>query len=271
MSSGNRFAQLARPSSSSSSAAAPPHLRVRNAVQRQRQLDVLADRQGRYEVERLKHEAEALPPPARPFGLGQHRKVGAVDAHAACVGRLEAADQAEQRRLAGAAATHDGNELPALHGQAGAVEHGLLPVALADVVELDPCRCDGVHKSILRRRRCFVVMSSLTQFPQPPADLCQEETMAAGEAAAIVDRGDDEKGPGLITPELRKKIESCHSLPSPPELRRRSSSSPTTRRSTSRASPTSSPSIRPLPPRSCASPTRRCTRASARPRISSRR
>ena len=40
--------------------------------------------------------------------------------------------------------------------------------------------------------------------------------MAAAEAAAIVDRGDDEKGPGLITPELRKKIESCHSLPSPP-------------------------------------------------------
>ena len=63
--------------------AAPPHVRLRNAVQRQRQLDVLADRQGRYEVERLEHEAEALPPPARPFGLGQHGQVGAVDAHAA--------------------------------------------------------------------------------------------------------------------------------------------------------------------------------------------
>ena len=82
----------------------------------------------------------------------------------ACVGRLEPADQPQQRRFAGAAAAHDGDELPALDGQAGAVQHGLLPIALADVVELDPCRCDGVHeidpttdRRVGRRR---VVMSS---------------------------------------------------------------------------------------------------------------
>ena len=144
-------------------AAAPPPRA--NAVQRQRQLDVLADRQGRNEVEGLEHEAEALPPPARPLGLGQRGEIGAVDADAACVGGLEAADQAQQRRLAGAAATHDGNELPALDGQAGAVENGLLPVALADILELDPGRCDGVHKSILRRSVASSLCQALLSFP----------------------------------------------------------------------------------------------------------
>jgi hypothetical protein len=122
-----------------------PHRIWRDIVQREGQLDVFGDRQCRYQVERLEHETEPMPAPSRAFRLRQHREIGVVDAHDARVGGLEPADQPQQCRLAGAAASHDGDELAALDRHARTVEHCLVTIALADVAELDPGVSFGVH------------------------------------------------------------------------------------------------------------------------------
>jgi hypothetical protein len=83
--------------------------------------------------------------PSRALGLSQRREIGVVDADDPCVGRLEASDQPQQCRLAGPAASHDGDELAAFDRHARPVEHGLATVAFVDVAELDPGVSFGVH------------------------------------------------------------------------------------------------------------------------------
>ena len=50
---------------------------------------------------------------------------------AACVGRVEAGEQAQQRALAAAAAADDGDELPGRHMEVEAAQHRLAPNVLA--------------------------------------------------------------------------------------------------------------------------------------------
>src|SRR5690606_14618987 len=97
-------------------------LGLRNTVQRERQLDVLADRQRRDQVEELKDEAERAAAHARALGLVELREIVTGRTDSARIRRLEAADQAQQRRFSGAAASDPGELLAAPHAQRGVLE-----------------------------------------------------------------------------------------------------------------------------------------------------
>ena len=83
--------------------------RVRLARQFQRQHDVLERRQRRDQMEGLEHEADALRSQARAAILVELREVLAREQHAPARRHIEAGQQREQRRLAGAGGTDDGD------------------------------------------------------------------------------------------------------------------------------------------------------------------
>ena len=93
-------------------------------------LDVLVRGQDRNEVEALEDERDPFPPQAGPLALAERRDVPAVQADRARVRRVEEAEEIEQRGLAGAGRTRDGQELPGVHVQVDVRERGHgLPVS----------------------------------------------------------------------------------------------------------------------------------------------
>ena len=106
----------------------------------QRQADVFEARQGRQQVEELEDEADLVAPHARQLIVGQAGERFAVDADLAGGRAVEAADQIEQRRLAGAGRADDRDHLAARDGEADGVERDDVAFAgelLGDVVERD--------------------------------------------------------------------------------------------------------------------------------------
>ena len=73
-------------------------------------------------------------------------------------------------------------------------------------------------------RACYVragagwrtIMSSPLKFRGRRPTYAEEDDGAESPRCPRRGQNNDKRGPVLITPELRKKIESCHNLPSPP-------------------------------------------------------
>ena len=113
----------------SSSVARSCTLRARPAAQMQRQPDVLEARQRRQQIEELKDEADLVAPDPRQPVVGQAGERFAVDADVAGGRPIEAADQIEQRRLAGARRADDRRPSRRAESTADVVERGDLALA----------------------------------------------------------------------------------------------------------------------------------------------
>jgi hypothetical protein len=109
--------------------------------QQQRQLDILRGRQHRHQVVELEDEADIGRAPARQLTLAQALDVLAGELDLAGAGRVDAAEQVQQRRLARAGRTHDGDEVAMRDRHAEMIEYGdrLAPLgeALGNVGEFD--------------------------------------------------------------------------------------------------------------------------------------
>ena len=103
--------------------------------------DVLLRGERGEQVERLEHEADALPPQPGERSLAEAVEVGLLEADATLGGPVEPGRELKQRRLPGARGPHHGGERAAVEGQRDAVERADMPVAAPedadDVVEFD--------------------------------------------------------------------------------------------------------------------------------------
>jgi hypothetical protein len=120
-------------------------LHRRAAPVEQGQLDVLHRRRARQEVEPLEDEAELRVAQVGELRLA-HRLDGDAVEHVVSARRLvEAAEDVQHRRLAGARRAHDRHQLTGVHREVHAAERVHRTVAFAvdasDVVERD----DGMH------------------------------------------------------------------------------------------------------------------------------
>ena len=104
------------------------------ALQEQRELDVLEDREHLHQVEALEDEADAVEPQIGERPLRELRGVLAVHLHRAAGRGVDAADQVEQRGLARARRPGDGEELAAVHVERHAAQR--VDVGLAEQVVL---------------------------------------------------------------------------------------------------------------------------------------
>ena len=86
-------------------------LRLRQLRQQQRQLDVLLGRQHRQQVVELEDEPDVLRAPLRQLAAAERADGHAADLDRAAGRRVEAADQIEQRGLAGSRRTHQREEI----------------------------------------------------------------------------------------------------------------------------------------------------------------
>ena len=86
-----------------------PPFAARHVGEDHRQLDVLGRRQAPHEVERLKDETDVVAPDLRQLGCAQLADAAAVQPVAAGGRAVETADDVEQRRLARAGRSHDGD------------------------------------------------------------------------------------------------------------------------------------------------------------------
>ena len=125
----------------------------------QRQADVLEARERRQQVEELEDEADLVAPDPRQVVVGQAAERFAVDADLAGGRAIEAADQVEQRRLAGAGRPDDRDHLAARDRQRDVVERDDVALAFelfGDVVEVNDGgsgggrRGDETHPGCLR-------------------------------------------------------------------------------------------------------------------------
>ena len=92
-------------------------LRAGDAVEQQRQLDVLGRAEHRDEVEGLEDEAHRPGPVAGPAGVGHGEQVLALDQHPAAVDVVQPGQAVQQRGLARAARAHHRDQLAAPHHQ----------------------------------------------------------------------------------------------------------------------------------------------------------
>ena len=93
--------------------------------------DVLEDRQVPEERVVLEDEADAT------ALRGLARGVDAVEVHATLLGRLQAADDAQQRRLARSGRPQQRDQLAGLHGEIDAIERRVRAEAVRDALHLD--------------------------------------------------------------------------------------------------------------------------------------
>src|SRR5690606_11142474 len=85
------------------------------------------------------------------LALRQLRDVPAVDDHLAAIGDGLARDELEQRRLAGAARTHDGRDLPARDLDIQALEYLARADRIVDIADLDDVVAAVAHVRVRRR------------------------------------------------------------------------------------------------------------------------
>ena len=97
----------------------------------QRQKQVLQHRQRRQQIEELEDEADVATPEERPVSLGLTHQIDTCDPDLTLVGQIDAADQVEQGRLAGAALAQDDDQLSSSHGGVHGVQNLVDAVSLA--------------------------------------------------------------------------------------------------------------------------------------------
>ena len=180
----------------------------------QRQPDVLETGERRQQVEELEDEADLVPPHSRQIVVGETREQLAVDPHVARACGVEAADEVEQRGLAGSRRPDDRHHLAAIDRQRDVVERDDAALAvelLGDGEELDggprgvgragtarEARavsmfhqlCESFHNPVKNRRnqrRCRgstrdISVEYLTTVPAPPA---AAETFSPDEVRAL--------------------------------------------------------------------------------------
>ena len=102
----------------------------RPAAQVQRQADVLEARQGRQQVEELEDESDLVAPDPGQVVVDNPATRLAVDADLAGGRVIEAADQIEQRRLAGSGRTDDRHHLASIDTKVDIVERSDAPLAI---------------------------------------------------------------------------------------------------------------------------------------------
>src|SRR5690606_23017510 len=89
------------------------------------------------EVETLKHEADAASPQLRKLLLAMSRDLLAKEPVLTSVRTVEQAEDMEQRRLAAARRTHDGQKLAGLHFQRHAAQRmGLDLIGAVDLADI---------------------------------------------------------------------------------------------------------------------------------------
>jgi hypothetical protein len=124
------------------------------ARQQQRQFDVFLRRQHRHQVIELEDETDVVAAPRRQLP-GAHRVDALpVDVNLTAAGRIQSADQVEQRRLARTRWAHQRDEVALVDVQVDAVQHLDLfraaLVGLGEVANADQCR----HGSVCPWRGC---------------------------------------------------------------------------------------------------------------------
>ena len=113
------------------------HRLVEVGVLAQREGDVLEDREIGEQGAELEQHAEPASQREQLLGVVRVDDL-ALDADRPLIGRVDAADQAQQRRLAAARAAEDGGDLAAAEGERDVVEDGpARVVAEDDVIDLD--------------------------------------------------------------------------------------------------------------------------------------
>jgi hypothetical protein len=126
-----------------------PAFPTRQRFQKEGQRDVLRRRQHRQQVVELEDDAERLMAPTGAAALAHRGDVAAIDGNPTRLDVVQTRDQVQQRRLAGARGSHDGNEIAAGNGERQAVKDDgtILAFAksLADVGELHIGVCPIVH------------------------------------------------------------------------------------------------------------------------------
>ena len=90
-------------------------LGFRELGQQQRQLDVLKRSEHGNQVVHLENESDMARAPLGELAAGHVRDLVAGDGNAAFRGHVQAAEEIEQRSLAGAAGAHEGDELALVH------------------------------------------------------------------------------------------------------------------------------------------------------------
>jgi len=107
------------------------------AIERKREAHVLARRQCRQQIEKLKYETELAAPEVGSGGLVHSNDVGAVMNHVARRRQFEARENAQQGRFSRAATTDENDDLAYVDTQIYAGEHRTFVIALLDADEFD--------------------------------------------------------------------------------------------------------------------------------------
>src|SRR6185436_12900884 len=96
---------------------------LRQLGQQQRQLHVLLGGQRRQQVVQLEHESHVLRSPSREPSAAERSDLDAADVNTAAARCIEAADQIEQGRLAGARRPHQREKFAGLDVEVHALQH----------------------------------------------------------------------------------------------------------------------------------------------------
>src|SRR5580704_15843148 len=113
---------------------------VRGAVEVLREHHILDGGEIRYEMKLLEDEADLFGAEAGEAAFIEAGDVGTVDDGAAGCGRIEAAKNVDQRGLAGAGRTHDGDPFAGLDVEGNAIERADVAVVFAEGVDVDQRR-----------------------------------------------------------------------------------------------------------------------------------
>ena len=112
-----------------------PDLVRAEAVEQQRQADVVGGGERRQQVEELEDETDPPPAPKGEVVVRHRGEGGALEQHVAGGGPVQARHDVQQRRLAGAGRASDDEEVTGIDGQGDAPEgpDGLLAAAVGPV------------------------------------------------------------------------------------------------------------------------------------------
>src|SRR5581483_2260119 len=157
-----------------------------DAEELERPEDVLLDREGRKEVERLEHDADLPEAEIAALVVGERCEVVAGDDDPPAIGAVETGDDVQQRALAGPARAHHGNELPGRHAErhVAQADRGLLAdaVGAADVLEQ---RGRRLHRGALRAAPDSLARAR-TRGSGEPAEPAWSRTRRHGDRAGVV-------------------------------------------------------------------------------------
>jgi hypothetical protein len=139
---------------------APAALGAIEALDQQREFDVLGGREDRDQIEGLKDEADFFATEDGGLGGSEAGRVYALNEDPAAGGFVDAADQVQEGRFAAATGTGDGEKFTGFDGEAQFVEgrHGAMVEgkAAGDLLDADECvRC--AHRALFLSRAVFLL------------------------------------------------------------------------------------------------------------------